>query len=78
MNVNLSNDAGIHVTLSKRNIDTLLKMLTHDVADRTLYRMTPSGRLAVTIESDEEHYGDDPRPVTNFVSNILRKGDKHD
>lgn len=59
MNIRHDVRVDVHVVLSKRNLDTLRAMLDHpEVTGTTLYRQTPNGSLAVTVESDADHYDD--------------------
>lgn len=49
----------IHVTLSKRNLEHLLKAHELNVGVPTLKRVTEDGtNLYVTVEADAEHYQD--------------------
>ena len=51
-------DNGARVTLSKRNLQTLLNKLEREDSHRTLFRITEAGNLVVVAEPDEKHYAD--------------------
>lgn len=54
----------VTVTLSRRNLVTLLNKLDRPDSLRTLYRDTDDGMLIVKAETDDEHYQDrEPGPV---------------
>lgn len=63
----ITDDGSLHVTLSERNLKTLLLKLGVEGSARTLVREGDGGReirVVVTAESDEVHYQDRrPGPV---------------
>lgn len=55
------------VTLSKRNLETLLNKLTSEESARTLFTVRDGHMLLVKAEPDEEHYkGREPGKVLQF------------
>jgi hypothetical protein len=69
-------EAGVlEVTLSKRNLQTLLLKLDVPGSERTLVRTVDSGmNLRVTAEHDDVHYRDrEPGPVHPREEEKLRK-----
>lgn len=58
MNIELLTEGGVKISLSERNLRTLLAKLDEPESARTLYRRTFEGLLIVTAEKDEEHYKD--------------------
>jgi len=60
VNLELSAPVSGHVvvTLSRRNLETLIKMLDHKTGIASLKRLTDEGVLLVRAEEDDEHYAD--------------------
>lgn len=62
MNVRIDRYGTIHVTLSRRNLQTLLLKLDVDRSERTIVRRCEDGDelhyLSVKAEEDDEHYGE--------------------
>lgn len=52
----------VHVTLSRRNLISLLTKLDWESSHCTVERETDAGYLIVTSEKDEAHYGSDREP----------------
>jgi hypothetical protein len=54
-------DTLVHISLSRRNVETLLKMVDGNVGEPTLNRTVEGGvALVVTVQSDEDHYAGRP------------------
>lgn len=66
----------VHITLSRRNLLTLLANLAGHPpdTDRSLYRLQEPGWpiLQVTVESDVDHYRDRPTPPGRMHPEIER------
>lgn len=52
------NMESIHVTLSRRNLETLLKKLDDPTSAKVLYCKTDHGVLIVTAQENDQHYRD--------------------
>jgi hypothetical protein len=65
MNVRIDPYGTIHVTLSRRNLKTLLLKLDEPASVRTLERLTEEGHFfIITSEEDDIHYGErEPGPM---------------
>ena len=66
----------VKVTLSRRNLLTLLAKLDEPTSMRTLYRKfhDSSSFLVVQAEEDEEHYKDrTPGPVSEITEAVIEK-----
>lgn len=51
-------NGALQVTLSKRNLQTLLNKLDRAESKRTIYKFTNEGLVFVTAEDDATHYSD--------------------
>jgi hypothetical protein len=56
MDIKRLNDQGVHITLSRRNLETLLSKIDRPESARTIGRQTDKGAVWVTSEPDEYHY----------------------
>jgi len=68
----------IFVTLSERNLRTLLYKLTVPGSERTIVTTTEGGKtLYVKAECDSDHYLDhEPGPMSDDTEEFLKKGVK--